>query len=93
MLQGVEKLERELDRLRRPRTAMITPVPGGQPVEVGVGEAIDIVYEGEARRVRVMAIMPWGIRAWDEAKSGMRSFRLDKIGQKTPHETDEAAQA
>lgn len=92
MLQGVERLRRELDRIRRPRSASITPTPGGPSVEVHVGDIVEIMYEGYARRIRVLGITSWGIRAWDEAKAGMRGFRFDKIGaEERPQETDAAA--
>lgn len=80
MLHDLERLRRELARISRPRTAVITPLPGGPAVEVSVGDEIEFDYEGETRRVRVLAITEWGLRAWDEVKAGMRGFRFDKIG-------------
>ena len=88
----LDKLRRELARVRRPRSATITPMPGGSPVEVSVGDEVEFDYEGETRRVRVLAITHWGLRAWDEVKSRMRGFSFTKIGAaERPPETDEAA--
>lgn len=97
MLQGVERLHRELARISRPRKATITLTPGGPAVEVEVGDEIEFDYEGERRRVRVLAITEWGLRAWDEDRRAMRSFSFTKIGSAsdgTPadEETGEAAQ-
>lgn len=89
MLQGVERLHRELARISRPRKATITPTPGGPSVEVEVGDEIKFDYEGERHRVRVLAITPTAIRAWDLDKKAMRSFKFDKIGTtgETPAES------
>ncbi len=91
MLRDIDNLRRELDRVRRPRQVTITPALGGPPVEVGIGDSVEIVYEGERRQVRVMAVMAWGIRAWDEDKGAVRAFCFEKIGRQKPDETDEAA--
>lgn len=97
MLQGVERLHRELNRLRRPRKATITPITGGSPVEVSIGDEVQMVYEGELRRIRVLSITAWGLRAWDEDRRAMRSFSFTKIGSAgiqppADQETGEAAQ-
>jgi predicted DNA-binding transcriptional regulator YafY len=70
----------------------ITPAPGGSPVEAAPGDELVIAYDGEARHVRVLAVMPWGIRAWDLDKQATRSFRYEKICQGKARETDGAAQ-
>jgi hypothetical protein len=87
----IDRLRRELGRVRRPHQATITPAPGVPPVEVSVGDMVEIVYEGEVRRVRVEGVMPWGIRYWDLEKEGMRAFRFEKIGRQKPDEMDTAA--
>ena len=84
------KLRHELARIRRPRSATITLTPGGPPVEVRPGDELEISYEGEGRRV--LAIMPWGLRCWDQDRSATRSFRFGKIGaEEPPQQTDAAA--
>lgn len=94
MLEGIERLHAEVNRIRRPRSVTITPAPGRQPVEVGLGDEVEISYEGEARRIRVLAITSWGLRCRDLDKQSMRSFKFTKIGAaERPPETDEAAQA
>ena len=75
---------------------MPSPAPGKAEVEVRPGDELEIGYEGENRRVRVLAVMPWGLRAWDKEKAAVRAFKFDKIGAAnvgTPpdHETDAAA--
>jgi hypothetical protein len=93
VLRGIERLHREVARLNRPRSAIITPTPGGWPTEVRVGDEVQITYNGELRHVRVLAITSMAIRAWDLDKQSMRSFTFMKIGAaKTPRETDAAAQ-
>ncbi len=92
MLRDTGNLYRALAWITRPRKAVITPTPRGPPVEVAVGDEVQIVYEGEVRRIRVLAITAWGLRAWDEVKAGIRGFRFDKIGAAgQPPETDTAA--
>jgi hypothetical protein len=92
VLRDIENLHREVARLSRPRSAVITPTPGGSPVEVRVGDEVEIAYEGELRRVRILAITDWGLRCRDLDKQSMRSFTFMKIGAaEMPHETDEAA--
>lgn len=80
MLEGLEQLHAELNRIRRPRQATLTPGPGLPPVEVRVGDEVAFLYGGEARRVRVLAVMSWGIRARDLDKEAVRAFKYGKIG-------------
>lgn len=80
MLEGLERLAAERGRVRRPRQATITPGPGMPTVEVRHGDEVGFLYEGESRRVRVLAVMPWGVRAWDLDKQALRAFKYDKIG-------------
>lgn len=91
MLEGIERLHAEVNRIRRPRSVTVTPAPGLPPIEVRPGDEFEIVYKGEARHVRILAITSTAIRAWDLDKSAIRAFRLDKIGREPPSETDEAA--
>lgn len=93
MLRNIQNLHREVARLSRPRSAVITPTPDGRPAEVSVGDEVEIIYEGELRRIRVLAITSWGLRCRDLDKQAVRSFKFTKIGAaEGPPETDGAAQ-
>lgn len=91
MLRDIDNLRSEMDRVRRPRSATITPSPGGPSIEVTVGDIVEIEYAGERRRVRVLAVMPWGLRCWDMEKKAPRVFKFERIGRETPREMDAAA--
>ena len=97
MLRDLGKLRHELERISRPRKVLITPTPDGPAIEVNVGDEIGIVYQGETRQIRILAITSWGIRARDLDKRATRAFRFDRIGTtgdgtSVTEETDEAAQ-
>jgi hypothetical protein len=56
------------------------------------GDIVEIVYEGERRKVRVLAVTAWGLRCWDEDRSAIRGFCFGKIGtEEKLQETDTAA--
>lgn len=80
MLRDIEKLKPELERLRRFGRVPVVLAPDAPPVEVGPGDEVRFVYEGEPRHVRVLAVVPGGLLAHDLDKQAVRRFRLDKIG-------------
>jgi len=88
MLQGIDRMRTKFGRKRKRQNATITPAPGMQPIKVAFGDHIEFIYEGELRRVQVLAIWDWGIRGWDADRQALRGFSSAKIGATTMKETN-----
>jgi ribosomal 50S subunit-recycling heat shock protein len=91
MLRNLERPQTEVGRVRRPRSAVITPAPGLPEVDVSVGDIVEIEYDGDRCRVRVLAIRARGLLVRDFDKRCFRAFSYELIGRERVHETDAAA--
>lgn len=78
-MRGLDRIKGSQARLGRLRRTRLVPGPGRPEVEIGPGDEMEIAYQGEARVVRVLGVMPWGLRVWDEGRRAIRAFRFDRI--------------